>query len=119
MTTIRIVHGRRDYGPGHVLAHVRTAGRRLIRTLHILRMARDTVRRLRLLEAEHAELLAHARAAIAAAYVGELDPTGYLAGHLEEHGQLPPKDVPPAVLVAQAYECAALVDAELARGVIV
>jgi hypothetical protein len=81
----------------------------------MFRTARDTARRLRLLEAEHAGLLAHARAAIAAAYAGELDPTGYLAGHLEEHGQLPPKDLPPAALLAQAYECAALIDAELAR----
>lgn len=70
---------------------------------------------LALLKAEYAELLAHARAAVAAARVGEQAPTGYLEGHLEERGQLPAEGVSPSELLAQAY--AAAIDVYVLAGV--
>ncbi|WP_433188741.1 hypothetical protein [Actinoallomurus sp. CA-150999] len=76
----------------------------------------DMRQRLRLLECQHAELLAHARAAVAAARRGELDPTGYIACLLEERGQLPPPEATPGELLAQAHECGALVEAALGGG---
>lgn len=57
---------------------------------------------LALLRAEYAELLAHARAAVAAARDGELAPLLHVAGFLEERGLLPPADVPARHLVAEA-----------------
>ncbi|MFC7382194.1 ATP-binding protein [Sphaerisporangium rhizosphaerae] len=56
--------------------------------------------RLVLLTAAYAELLAHARAAVAAAEQGESDPIGYVRDVLVEHGQLPPAGVRPARLLA-------------------
>ncbi|CNF62929.1 Uncharacterised protein [Mycobacterium tuberculosis] len=56
-----------------------------------------------LLSAEYAELLAHARAAVAAARDGEIDPMAHLTGFLEERGQLPPADAPASRLVAEAF----------------
>jgi hypothetical protein len=49
----------------------------------------DVRQELALLEADHAELLAHVRAAVAAARDGQLDAIGILAGLLEERGQMP------------------------------
>ena len=70
-----------------------------------------------LLRAEHAALLAHARAAVAAALRGESTPTTYLEGYLEEHGQAPSAEISPAELLAQAATCAALVDALIGESV--
>jgi hypothetical protein len=64
-----------------------------------------------LLRAEYAELLAHARAAVAAARLGQAAPLAFLEGHLAEHGQDPPPGAQPAAEVARAY--AAAVDAYL------
>jgi hypothetical protein len=64
----------------------------------------DPVRQeLALLRAEYGELLAHARAAVAAARDGEPEPTSYLLGLLEEHGQVPRPDQSPTYLAAQAW----------------
>ncbi|WP_436764387.1 hypothetical protein [Streptosporangium sp. V21-05] len=59
---------------------------------------------LALLVAEHAELLAAARATVAAAQLGEVDPLVHLRHALAAHGQLPPLGARPVVLLAQ---CAA------------
>jgi hypothetical protein len=64
-----------------------------------------------LLRVEYAELLAHARAAVAAARLGQVAPLAFLEGHLAEHGQDPPPGAQPAAEVARAY--AAAVDAYL------
>lgn len=75
-------------------------------TLHTSRteVAVETVRQeFALLSAEYAELLAHVRAAVAAARDGEIDPIAHLTGFLEERGQLPPDGVPASRLVAQAF----------------
>ncbi|WP_242884084.1 hypothetical protein [Actinomadura litoris] len=66
-----------------------------------------------LLNAEYAELLAHVRAAVAAARDGELDLIAYLVGFLEEHGQLPPAGVPASRLVAEAFARAVDADCQL------
>ncbi|MFI6498715.1 hypothetical protein [Nonomuraea typhae] len=55
---------------------------------------------LSLLGAEYGELLAHARAAVAAAERGEADSVGYVRDVLAEHGQLPPAGESPARLLA-------------------
>jgi hypothetical protein len=52
------------------------------------------------LEADYMDLLAHARAAVAAARDGETDPCGYLVDALEPHGQLPPDGMHPAQILA-------------------
>lgn len=54
-----------------------------------------------LMVAEHAELLAAARATIAAAALGEDDPLIHLRHALAAHGQLPPEGVRPVVLLAR------------------
>uniref|UniRef100_UPI003F49B386 hypothetical protein n=1 Tax=Streptosporangium sp. CA-256172 TaxID=3240076 RepID=UPI003F49B386 len=54
-----------------------------------------------LLVAEHAELLAAARATIAAAALGEGDPLIHLRHALAAHGQLPPAGARPVVLLAR------------------
>ncbi|RJL20207.1 hypothetical protein D5H75_39815 [Bailinhaonella thermotolerans] len=64
-----------------------------------------------LLRAEYGELLAHARAAVAAQRAGESDPLIYLTGLLEQRGQLPPADATPMALVAQACPHTQKVDA--------
>ena len=56
-----------------------------------------------LVSADYAELLAHVRAAVAAARDGELDPMVHLTGFLEERGQLPPADMSASQLAAQAF----------------
>ncbi|SEG94977.1 hypothetical protein SAMN04489712_1572 [Thermomonospora echinospora] len=58
---------------------------------------------LALLRAEDAELLAYARATVAAARAGDPDPVAILAGLLEERGQLPSDGTSPAALLAQGY----------------
>ncbi|MFI6503709.1 hypothetical protein [Nonomuraea typhae] len=55
---------------------------------------------LSLLGAEYGELLAHARAAVAAAERGEADPVGYVRDVLAEHGQLPAAGALPARLLS-------------------
>lgn len=62
--------------------------------------------RLALLAADYAELLGHARAAIAAAQRGEADPTGYVRDLLAQRGQLPPAGAAPAQLLAAALPAA-------------
>lgn len=71
---------------------------------------------LALLRAEYAELLAHARAAIAAARLGRPAPLALLEGHLEERGQLPDIAARPETEVARAY--AASVDVYALAGVV-
>lgn len=53
-----------------------------------------------LIEAEYGELLAHARAAVAADRAGETDPLGYIRDVLAERGQLPPAGARPTQLLA-------------------
>lgn len=60
----------------------------------------DDRERLVLLAAAYAELLAHARAAVAAAERGESDPIGYVRDVLAGHGQLPPVGAQPARLLS-------------------
>ncbi|MEQ4724992.1 hypothetical protein [Nonomuraea sp. B19D2] len=55
-----------------------------------------------MLAAVYSELLAAARASVAAATLGEADPLVYLREHLAEHGQLPLVGARPVVLLAQA-----------------
>ncbi|MFF5115034.1 hypothetical protein [Streptosporangium sp. NPDC000509] len=59
-----------------------------------------TRQELALLVAEHAELLAAARATVAAAQLGEIDPLVHLRHALAAHGQLPPPGARPVVLLA-------------------
>ncbi|WP_395110732.1 hypothetical protein [Actinomadura sp. SCN-SB] len=59
----------------------------------------------------YVQLLTHARAAVAAAAAGELAPTAYIAGHLEEIGLSPAPGAVPDALVAEGLAVAA----ELAR----
>lgn len=61
--------------------------------------ARD---RLALTRAAYTELLACARAAVAAERDHAPDPLAYLRGVLAEHGQLPPDGMRPAQLLAFA-----------------
>lgn len=66
--------------------------------------AADPVRQeLAFLRAEDAELLAHARATVAAARDGWPDPVAILAGLLEERGQLPRPDQAPSELLALGW----------------
>ncbi|MEV4180698.1 hypothetical protein AB0J28_04535 [Streptosporangium canum] len=53
------------------------------------------------LVAAYAELLAAARATVAAAEQGEIDPLVHVRHALAAHGQLPPAGVRPVVLLAQ------------------
>jgi hypothetical protein len=57
--------------------------------------------RLVLLAAEHAELLAAARASMAAAELGETDPLIHLRHVLASRGQLPPAGARPVQLLAR------------------
>jgi|SRR6266536_1211817 len=66
--------------------------------------------RLALLRAEHADLLAHARAAVAAARDGEADPAGYVRDVLAKRGQLPPGDMRPPQLLAAVRGIPALAE---------
>ncbi|GII89699.1 hypothetical protein Ssi03_76890 [Sphaerisporangium siamense] len=56
--------------------------------------------RLALLAAEHAALLAAARAVFAAIELEEIDPLGYLRDHLAERGQLPVDGARPSQILA-------------------
>jgi hypothetical protein len=58
---------------------------------------------LALVRATHANLLAAARATIAAARDGEADPMYYLRDELDAHDQLPPDHLHAAELLAQPY----------------
>lgn len=53
------------------------------------------------LEVRHANLLAAARATIAAHRDGDPDPLAILRDELDEHGQLPADDMHPAQILAQ------------------
>ncbi|RVX39129.1 hypothetical protein EDD27_1472 [Nonomuraea polychroma] len=55
-----------------------------------------------MLAAAYSELLATARASVAAAELGEVDPLVYVREHLAEHGQLPAAGARPVVLLAQS-----------------
>lgn len=59
----------------------------------------------------YAELLAHARAAVAAARRGDLDPVAYIAGHLEEIGLAPGPGGDPDRLVAEGLAVASGLEA--------
>jgi hypothetical protein len=61
-----------------------------------------------LLVAEHAELLAAARAAVAAAALGQPDPLVHVRHVLAAHDQTPPPGASPAQLLAQALPTAHL-----------
>src|SRR6266536_1677551 len=63
--------------------------------------------RLALLRAEHAELLAAARAAVAAARDGAEDPLFYIRDVLAGRGQLPAEGVRPEQLLAAGIRAAA------------
>jgi hypothetical protein len=54
------------------------------------------------LRASYAELLAAARASVAAAARGDADPAGWVRDVLAERGQLPPEGASPARVVADA-----------------
>jgi hypothetical protein len=54
------------------------------------------------LRAGYAELLAAARAAVAAAARGDADPVAWVRGVLSDHGQLPEPGARPAQVVADA-----------------
>ncbi|MET8145683.1 hypothetical protein ABZU32_35730 [Sphaerisporangium sp. NPDC005288] len=56
--------------------------------------------RLVLLAAEHAALLAAARAGVAAAELGHPDPLAFIRHELAERGQLPPAGARPVELLA-------------------
>jgi hypothetical protein len=58
--------------------------------------------RLALAHVAYAELLASARAAVAAERDHEPDPLAYIRGVLAEHGQLPPDGMHPPQLLALA-----------------
>lgn len=60
-----------------------------------------TAEDLALLVACYAELLAAARATVAAAQLGEVDPLVHIRHTLAAHGQLPPAGARPVVLLAQ------------------
>ncbi|MBT2208703.1 MULTISPECIES: hypothetical protein [Actinomadura] len=79
-------------------------------TLHTSQTEASLRQELALVNVEYAELLAHVRAAVAAARDGELDPLVHLAGFLEERGQLPPDGVSASRLVAEAFARTAEVD---------
>ncbi|GIH22525.1 hypothetical protein Aph01nite_08350 [Acrocarpospora phusangensis] len=53
-----------------------------------------------LLAAEHAELVAAARAAVAGARLGEGDPLIHVRHVLDRHGQLPPEGSHPATILS-------------------
>jgi hypothetical protein len=55
-----------------------------------------------MLAAAYSELLAAARASVAAAASGEDDPLVYVREHLADHGQVPPAGARPVVLLAQS-----------------
>ncbi|MEU6721581.1 hypothetical protein ABZ897_59945 [Nonomuraea sp. NPDC046802] len=57
---------------------------------------------LALVAAAYSELLATARASVAAAELGEPDPLVYVREHLAEHGQLPAAGARPMRLLAQS-----------------
>ncbi len=83
--------------------------------LRQLALARDTDARcagqqLALLRAAHANLLAAARAALAAHRDGETDPWIYLEHELAEHAQLPGTGQRPAQLLSDAAGLASLVN---------
>ena len=59
-------------------------------------------RPLAIVQAEYAELLAAARAAVAAERNGDADPLGYVRGVLAERGQLPPDGAAAVHVVADA-----------------
>ena len=59
-------------------------------------------RPLAIVQAEYAELLAAARAAVAAERNGDADPLAYVRGVLAERGQLPPDEASAAHVVADA-----------------
>ena len=54
------------------------------------------------LEVRYANLLAAARATVAADHDGEANPLAYLRDELDAHGQLPDASMHPAQLLAQA-----------------
>lgn len=56
--------------------------------------------RLALLTADHAELLAAARAAVAGQRLGEGDPLIHVRHVLDRHGQLPPEGARPVALLS-------------------
>jgi len=58
--------------------------------------------RLALLRAEHRELLASARASVAAARDGLADPLAFVRLALADRGQLPPAGMSPAAALAHA-----------------
>jgi hypothetical protein len=80
---------------GLFTAHAYTDMGRLLAEVRRLRQARTIE------AAEHAALLAAARATLAAAVDGEADPLGYLRDALTAHGQVPEIGVHPAQLLAR------------------
>jgi hypothetical protein len=56
--------------------------------------------RLALLAAEHAALVTAARASVAAAALGQIDPLVFLRAQLAKHGQLPPVGARPLEVLA-------------------
>jgi hypothetical protein len=85
-------------GPQHAASPLGAAGYSLAALVDDDAEARN---QLALLRAGHAELLAAARAAVAAARDGAADPLVYLRGVLAKRGQLPPAGMrPPQILAA-------------------
>jgi hypothetical protein len=88
---------RRMSTVGLFTAHAFTDMGRLIAEVRRLRQARAVE------AAEHAELLAAARATLAAHTDGEADPLGYLRDALSARGQGPEVGQHPAQLLAQVH----------------
>jgi hypothetical protein len=86
--------GRRMGSIGLFTAHAYTDMGRLLGEVRRLRHARAIE------QAEHADLLAAARATLAAARDGEADPLYYLRDALDAHGQLPGVGQHPVQLLA-------------------
>jgi hypothetical protein len=97
---------RRLGSAGLFAAHAYTDVTRLLAEVRRLRLA------LAVEHVEHANLLAAARATIAALRDGETDPLGYLRDELDTHGQIPAADLHPRQILAVAD---ALTDHQTAR----
>ncbi|WUI01944.1 hypothetical protein OHR68_09075 [Spirillospora sp. NBC_00431] len=94
---------RQDLAEAHAELDVRRGQETVLRTHLETLGAEATAMRHRYTELHvaYVELLTHARAAAAAAALGELDPAAYVAGHLEEIGLQPAPDAVPDQVVAE------------------
>lgn len=105
----RLSRARQDLAEAHAELAARRGQEAALRT-HLEALAAD-VRASRQAYAElhvaYVELLAHARAAVAAATLGEPAPVAYVAGHLREIGLQPAPGAAPEQVVAEGLAVAA------------